>query len=216
MEREKSFYLKYSVWFIYIIFAVGILGHSFELTRKLMLELTPYTLLICAFVVIIPYLIEKKGIILLWFLTTFVGTFILEVIGVKTGAVFGNYTYGDVMGLKLFEVPVIIGINWVFVILGAVLISNLITPQKIASSLIAALLALLFDLSLEPVAVGLGYWEWAGNSIPTQNYIAWFVIGFSAAFYFNLLNPKINLSLARHYFIAQIVFFFSINLILIR
>ena len=32
--------------------------------------------------------------------------FVIEVIGVKTGYVFGSYSYGDSLGFKILEVPV--------------------------------------------------------------------------------------------------------------
>jgi putative membrane protein len=53
----------------------------------------------------------------------------LEVVGVKTGLIFGEYKYGSTLGIKLFEVPLIIGFNWVFVILGSISISRLITKM---------------------------------------------------------------------------------------
>lgn len=55
MERKRDNFEKLGIGFLYIIFSVGIAGHLFEATRDLMLFLTPYTLLICAVIVISPY-----------------------------------------------------------------------------------------------------------------------------------------------------------------
>jgi putative membrane protein len=93
-------------------------------------------------------------------------TFALEVIGVKTGLVFGEYKYGETLGLKLFEVPLIIGFNWILVILGTISVAQLITKNVLANSLIAATISVIFDLVLEPIAIKLDYWQWSQNVIP--------------------------------------------------
>ena len=46
------------------------------------------------------------------FLIAFAIGFSAELIGVHSGMLFGNYSYGNNLGLKLAEVPLIIGINW--------------------------------------------------------------------------------------------------------
>ena len=38
-----------------------------------------------------------------------------------------------------------------------------------------ALLASFFDWLMEPIAVKLGYWQWASETIPVYNYICWFL-----------------------------------------
>ncbi|MBK7882949.1 MAG: carotenoid biosynthesis protein [Chitinophagaceae bacterium] len=40
----------------------------------------------------------------------------VEIIGVKTGFLFGNYSYGIVLGPKIQSVPILIGINWFIII----------------------------------------------------------------------------------------------------
>jgi putative membrane protein len=37
-------------------------------------------------------------------------------LGVHTGILFGNYKYGNALGLKLNDVPILIGINWFIVV----------------------------------------------------------------------------------------------------
>ena len=38
--------------------------------------------------------------------------FIFEIIGVKTGLIFGHYKYCNGLGTKVFDVPLIISLNW--------------------------------------------------------------------------------------------------------
>jgi putative membrane protein len=141
-------------------------------------------------------------------------TFLLEAVGVKTGIIFGSYSYGNVLGPKLLEVPLLIGINWALIILGTTIISSKLTKNKILLPSFAGLLALAFDFILEPVATELNYWSWEEGNIPVQNYIAWFVIGTFSAVLFILLKVRINDEVPGYYFIMQFLFFLALFLIL--
>jgi bisanhydrobacterioruberin hydratase len=204
---------------LYVLFAVGILGHSIGLLRPLMLLLTPWMLLLTGIMVLLPILKEGSRKFIIWFCVTLIVTFFIEVIGVKTGKIFGPYHYGDVLGAKVLEVPLIIGANWVFVVLGSVLIINkVIRWNSMAGGLArifgAATLTTLFDFILEPVAIGLGYWNWHTVSIPLQNYFAWFVISLFAALFFRLLKVKVNTGYPSHYFLIQAVFFIFLRFLI--
>ncbi len=48
----------------------------------------------------------------------------VEVLGVHTGFPFGRYTYGPVLGWKLLEVPLVIGVNWLLLIYAFFSIGN--------------------------------------------------------------------------------------------
>ncbi|MGA9291597.1 MAG: carotenoid biosynthesis protein [Ignavibacteriaceae bacterium] len=211
LERPEALKNLYAIIFIYLFFIAGIIWHLWSLTRDLMLRITPYGLFFASIFVIYPYIKEKKKELLTWIAVTYIITFILEVIGVKTGIIFGEYSYGFVLGPKIFDVPLIIGLNWVVIILGAIIISRTFSRHLLISSLMTGLLAVIFDLTLEPVAARFGYWFWQWNMIPVQNYLAWFIISFLAAMYFNLLKININSTLPKHYFYAQVIFFIGLN-----
>ena len=40
----------------------------------------------------------------------------IEILGVATGLVFGNYHYGASLGTQIFNVPIVIGANWLMLI----------------------------------------------------------------------------------------------------
>ncbi len=42
-----------------------------------------------------------------------------EIIGVNSALLFGDYSYGSVLGLKIGGVPVLIGVTWAFVTVAA-------------------------------------------------------------------------------------------------
>lgn len=203
---------KYIKYFLYIIFAVGIAGHIIPATRNLMLMLTPLTLFITTTVVIISLSKEKNTKLFYWLIIFYVITFLIEVAGVKTGLIFGEYVYGDTLGLKIFDVPLIIGINWVLVILGAIGAAKVLTKNDKVISLLAGAIAVAFDFVLEPVAIKYNYWNWENVSVPFQNYAAWFIISFFAAFIFLRLKINFETNIPQHYLFIQAVFFISVLL----
>ncbi len=147
------------------------------LKNETILRATPLHLLLMALLLIISARQDPK--MLLWMTTVFVLGYAVEWVGVHTGYLFGNYEYGAILGPQLDEIPLVIGLNWVAVLTGAcsvVGISRMPVWQKIIG---AALLATTFDWLLEPVAIHLQYWQWAGNVIPPFNYFCW--AGVSAA-----------------------------------
>ncbi len=105
--------------------------------------------------------------------------FLVEVLGVNTGIPFGDYSYGTVLGIKILATPVLLSLMWGLIIIT----SSSIVPKagritksgRITTSLLAGMLALMFDLLLEVVAVRLGYWSWVGP-VPIMNYLSWFAI----------------------------------------
>ena len=207
MEAKKILKLNKEIIFLYIIFFVGIIGHIYPPFQKMMIAITPITLLLTGFIVLYFSYKTSENNFLLWVVLTFIITFILEVTGVKTGSIFGSYSYGSTLGFKLFEVPLIIGFNWVLVILGSISFSKLITNNVFISSIISAIIAFIFDLILEPIAIKLDYWTWAGVVIPIQNYIAWFSIAFLSALAFNYLKINITSKISMHYLLVQYLFF---------
>lgn len=210
MEATKIITSNKEIVFLYIIFFVGIIGHLYDPLRNLMLLLTPATLLLTGLIVLFYSYKTSTNNFLLWAVFTYTITFILEVIGVKTGLIFGEYNYGSTLGIKLFDVPLIIGFNWVFVILGSISISRLMTSNLFLSALISAFIAFVFDLILEPIAIKLDYWTWAEGIIPIQNYLAWFVIALISALGFGYLKVKVISKISLHYLLVQFLFFVTL------
>ncbi|MFA7288578.1 MAG: carotenoid biosynthesis protein [Melioribacteraceae bacterium] len=217
MEREKNSLIvkeKLIILFFIIMYSVGIAGHLSEPTRSLMIMLTPFTLLLCSSILFYAIYEEINSQFLSWLISTYIITFVLEAYGTASGLIFGNYKYGDSLGWKLFDVPIIIGLNWVIVILGGLTFSKMITKNIYISSLITGIVAVLFDFILEPLAMKLDYWQWRGNIIPLQNFTAWFIIAVVFALGFNLKKMKINSKIPLFYIIIQAVFFLVLRVFL--
>ncbi len=206
MEGKTGLIEKYSIYFLYIIFAVGIVGHSIEYTYDLMIALTPLTLFITSSVMIFNLALQKQKKYFIWFVIVFISTFVCEIVGVETGLIFGNYVYGETLDFKLFDVPIIIGINWTLVITGSIMISKFCNNQFLVF-LIVPVLATLFDFVLEPVAIKLDYWSWKSGTIPLYNYVSWFIISLLAFGFYKFLKIELNSRIAKHYYFIQLVFF---------
>ena len=194
-----------------VFYLVGLFGHLFPETRTLMLEMTPYFLVIFGIIAVLPVILEKNKGVLFWGTGTMVITFFLESLGTKTGLVFGPYTYGKTLGFHLLGVPPVIAFNWLLVVIAAVIFSKLLTRNPILAALFTGGFAVLFDFIMEPIAITYSYWYWHGADIPVQNYIAWFLIAFTAALVFGLLKLKVSTKIPMVYVLIQFIFFISLR-----
>ena len=222
---DKLFSLQNIALFIVLLFHVsGAIGILCTPYKDWFIQNTPLNLLIMAALLIITQP-QKNLTFFLFFAIAFATGFAVEWIGVNTGYLFGNYQYGNVLGSKYGNVPLLIGINWFIIIYCTGIISQKLqnwsnkqleamqaavkpSVQLISFITDGALLATFFDFVMEPVAVKLGFWQWAGSGdIPFYNYACWLVISLLLLIVFKLLPFEKNNRLAVHLFIIQLLFF---------
>ena len=171
--------------------------------------LTPLNLLLCGFLV---FLSELKSLTALAFVVIFILGFTVELIGIKTGLLFGTYYYTDVLSQQFLGVPIIIGVNWfVIVVSSAALFFNLklALPLK---ALLAGLAATLLDFIIEPVAIKYKFWIWENDLVPLYNYVCWFIFSTAFAYLYFRLTDKQNRTAFFLYFI-WVGFFIALNLL---
>lgn len=187
-----------------IIHTVGLVGLNSS-WREDFLSLSFFNLLL-SFIVLL--LAHKKHTInfYVFILSAFTIGMSAEWIGVHTGLLFGNYSYGQNLGPLWWGVPPIIGINWAMLtIISASCVASLHLKWYFKAFL-GALLMLVLDFLIEPVAIQSDYWTWYGE-IPIYNYLTWFLIALLLhGWYFksNLASAnKVAISL----YIIQVVFF---------
>lgn len=213
MERANNKIDFYSKIFFAIIFTVGVFGHWLTSTKNLMLLLTPFVLLISYGILFFFIIKTEDKNFLVWIVVTFIFTMICEIIGINTGLIFGDYVYGNTLGIKFLGVPPIIGINWVFVIIGSYQISSIISQNQVVRIMISAFIALVFDFILEPVAVKLDYWRWLGGEIPLLNYFSWFIIAIISLLLLSKLKMQLNTKIFEFFLIIETIFFLLLNLV---
>ncbi|MEO6694466.1 MAG: carotenoid biosynthesis protein [Ignavibacteria bacterium] len=205
MSQNKSYL------FFYIIILAGLIGHFSVQLFDTMLIITPVVLFLMGILIVwISGSLKSKKFII-WFVLMYLFTLMVEIIGVQSGRIFGEYIYGYILGLKIYGVPVIIGFNWVLVILGAVSIALKFNDDIFMICLLSSLMAVLFDTVLEPVAIKFGYWQWRGEEIPAQNYIAWLIISFIISYGLIRFKVDFNSKAFIHYYIGLLLFFFILN-----
>lgn len=168
--------------------------------------------------------VEKNIWFFLFVLLCYVGGMLAEIIGVNTGYLFGAYSYGNVLGVQIMKVPLIIGINWFTTMYcsGCIIyklnewLYNKLGKDFKPSFLVqlatfvfdAALLATFFDWILEPTAIALKYWSWTpGDQIPIFNFVCWFAISAILLTFFRLMRFNKENQFAVHLFIIQVLFF---------
>ncbi len=214
MERQNFVEKYWHVLLLAFFYAVGILGHSLQNFLPLMKDLTPYTLLVTSAFVVYMTKDDWNKKVIIWALATFIFTYSLEVAGVATGVIFGRYSYGDTLGLKLLDVPLIIGINWVIIIYAVVSILTKATDNLFAFIFLTGAAVVAFDFVMEPVAIHLNYWRWEGDKVPFQNYLAWFLVAVISATGYFFLKQRPEKELPIWYVLIQFLFFVFLNFIL--
>mgnify|MGYP006286955927 FL=1 len=206
---------KIIIFVLASFYAMGILWHALPFTYPLMLILTPYVLLIFGLFIFGAGLLEGGKLFLGWAVITFLATFAVEAAGVATGNVFGEYYYGDVLGAKILDVPLVIGFNWTIVVFGLASFVGRFISNRLLAAFLTACGGVVFDWLMEPIAMALGYWGWIGDKVPLQNYLAWFIIGFAAALGYFLLRFRIKSDYPPIYVLIQSLFFVGLRFVVV-
>ena len=205
----KEKYKSYFLYFLILVYVSGSIG--FVVNPSFFSPFTPYTLLLTCFVFLIHSPLADKKFIFAFFSIAFLG-FIIEVIGVKTGFIFGKYSYGNGLGYKLLEVPLIISINWAILICAGIKIVSSIFVNKIKVLILAALLVTGIDLIIEQVAPKLDFWQFENGLPGLHNYLGWIGVAFFISYFFYPIIIKGNRTVSLIILILQTIFFTSLHL----
>ncbi len=199
-----------------ILYAVGLIGSTvFKID---LIKLTPINLMISA-AILFYFHQPKNAMFWIWTIGVFQAGYILELLGVTTGRIFGQYFYGNNLGFKIADVPVIIGLNWVMLCYVSMhickIVLNKIVPNKnlhiLAKAAIGALLMLIIDIFIENIAPQLDFWYWKNNVVPIQNYTAWYIFSFVFMFIYYQLDLPLTNKIAPWLYGLQLAFFVGLN-----
>ena len=194
LSNNKEF-LRLSIFFLWLINISGFFGITSD-QSEFFLSTTPYVLSLTLLLLLINHDLSdnksKIGLILIFFLGL-----IVEILGVNYGFFFGEYSYGANFGPKIYEVPYLIGFNWVLLIIATGSLSDkLIKGKEIYKILFASSLMVLIDLLIEKSAPKLDYWEFVISPVPFSNYLWWFIFSlcFQYIFFKTVKYKEHNLS----------------------
>jgi len=200
---------KYLLWFFVLVYVSGAIGFIFK--PSFFHPFTSITLLFTCLIFLIHQPLHK-GEYLMSFLSLICIGYVSEVIGVKTGLVFGKYHYGDGLGYKLFSVPIVVSLNWAFLINAGKLLSTHFTENRLLSALLSSGIITAIDLLIEPVAGSLDFWYFENGKAALHNSVGWFLVAFIASWVLHkqLINGDKRISAI--ILGLQIFFFGIINL----
>ena len=203
------------VWLFIISALIGIgLGHTEWFIKK-----TPLNLMIGAVLLFINFPIDNAKKIGLWVFAFLTGM-IVEILGVKTSMLFGEYYYGENMGAKFMDVPYLIGIYWAVLSFICAAIGHKLTQQyvlhpektnststKIIAAAVGAAFMVFLDVFMEQMAHPLDFWHFTGGLAPFQNYVTWYIVAFMLQLLL-LRNVKItDYWFSINLYLSQLVFF---------
>ncbi|MFT4646181.1 MAG: putative membrane protein [Planctomycetota bacterium] len=205
MKKNTSLKNRW-IGLLFLCYFFGLLGICIPLYRDTFLSLTPFNLVLT---LLIFYKVNNdfsQHFLVLSLLVFSLG-FSVEGIGVATGMLFGNYSYGNVFGFKLFETPVVIGINWLFLALSTYGVVQYFTKKAIWLILLPPVFMTALDFLVEPVAMKLGFWSWENDIIPLQNYAMWFLTSVIIHSIIWLFRPTVNAKISFAVVGVQVFFF---------
>ena len=205
LSNNKEF-LRMSIFFLWLINISGFFGMLSD-QNEFFLSTTPYVLSLTLLLLILNHdLSDKKSKIGLMLIFLF--GLIVEILGVNYGLFFGEYSYGANLGPKIYEVPYVIGFNWVLLIIATGSVSDkLIKGKEIYKILFASFLMVLIDLLIEKSAPKLDFWEFVISPVPFSNYLWWFIFSlcFQYIFFKTVKTKEYNLS--SNILVIQFLFF---------
>ena len=206
-QAEELSINRKAVSIIVIFHLVGLIGLSIPFTRSIFLYLVPWHLLLMMAVIVLNH--NRVDTRFIFFLVLiFISGFAAEWAGIHKHWFFGDYSYGRTLGFKVLDVPLIIGVNWFLLTYSAsVLMQRSRLKSMFLRIILGSLILVLLDLLIEPVAVRLDYWHWAGDAVPLKNYLSWFLASVVMLSIYELFRFKYQSVVAPALLFIQFIFF---------
>lgn len=123
---------------------------------------------------------------------------LIERVGLTTSFPFGDYTYADSLGPKVFGVPFVIPLAWSMMAYPCLLAAQRLSTTRVGVALLGGFVLASWDLFLDPQMVGEGYWTWNQigwelpgiDGIPLQNFLGWLLGSIVLMWILDLLPRK--------------------------
>jgi putative membrane protein len=212
-QAEELSINKKAISVIIIFHLIGLIGLSIPATRSIFIQLVPWHLLLMLAVIVLNHN-RVDNSFMLFFVIIFIAGFAAEWVGIHKHWFFGDYSYGKTLGIKVFGVPLIMGVNWFLLTYSAsVLTQRSRLKSMLFRVIIGSLILVLLDLLIEPVAVRLDYWHWTDGTVPFKNYLSWFLSGVIMLLIYELFRFKYQRIVAPVFLLTQFIFFGILHLV---
>jgi uncharacterized membrane protein len=209
--RPINRYYQPCIALLLAMYLAGFIGLRVPALYPLFLALVPFNILMSAGILFLFHT-QWNYAFLAFCILTFLSGFLIEVAGIHTGMIFGQYGYGATLGTQVLQVPLLIGVNWLTLVYCAGTISSRLKAAWWIQAGVGALLMVLLDFFIEPIAVAFSFWHWNEGEIPAQNYLAWFVIAYILVGLFLRISFRKDNMIAITLYFAQLLFFIFHNI----
>ena len=197
---------RQAIIFLIVTHAAGVIGLLNPASRALFQGATPFHLLMTVVLLLyfhrdwrVPFQILVVSVMLIGYW--------VEVLGVRTSLIFGDYAYDRTLGVKVLDVPLMIAVNWLLLTYVCGSVGSRLPGNTFYKVGLAALMMVGLDYLIEPVAITYDFWHWSALTPPLHNYVGWFVVALLVqSLFFGLSFRKTN-PLATPILIIQVVFF---------
>ncbi|MEO8042137.1 MAG: isopentenyl-diphosphate Delta-isomerase [Acidobacteriota bacterium] len=122
---------------------------------------------------------------------------VIEMSAITTGFPYGHFGYSEHLGYKLFAVvPWTVAFAWPPLLLAAYSVAANVNASRSTRLVITTVSLLTFDLVLDPGAVQLGFWKYAGAGVfygvPLSNFAGWIISGFVGAVILEIIVTRLR------------------------
>ncbi|MGL4993414.1 MAG: carotenoid biosynthesis protein [Bacteroidales bacterium] len=216
VEITKRKKVRYSILaaITLCIYVMGVITIADTEQREFALSVTPFALILS--ITALLFFREKRYTTrtLVVYSSIVLISWALEAIGVNSGIIFGEYEYGNSLGVSIIGTPILIGFNWLFLVVISQSITYSLKLKGAIAIISSSLLMVYYDTLLEEVAPLMDMWRFSLPVVPINNYIGWFVI----SLILNTISYKLDREegnfMALPLLILQILLFISIIFIL--
>lgn len=203
-----------TIRFFISFYIIGAIGFLVPITFPFFLKLIPFVLLFNFIALMLFHHARKRAITIILFSAIFLTGFFIEVVGVNNKIIFGEYWYGESLGPKLFFTPLMIGINWLFLVYTTSSVFENLKVNSFIKIILSSTAMVVYDFVLEQVAPKIGMWYWKNDLVPLRNFAAWFIIAIFLNSLIKLFHIETNNKLAIPILTCQFLFFLILTFLL--
>lgn len=147
-----------AVILLMIVYMASLIGFTTPHQQAWYLYYTPYFLLLNGLILLLYQRDWNQQLGFFLASTMLLGS-LVEGLGVHTGWLYGNYSFGETLGWKIAEVPAVLPVYWLVVVGStAILAAKLLPNNSWGRILLSTALALGLTVLLQQVAAPLDFW----------------------------------------------------------